>query len=74
MPMKNPPHPGRIIRQDCIEPLGLTITEAAHTLGVTRFRLANLRAAVPANFLSDISNAVRRFGHSSAGGGMVGQT
>ena len=36
MPMKNPPHPGRIVRQDCVEPLGLTITEAAKALGVTR--------------------------------------
>jgi len=42
MPMKNPPHPGRIIRQDCIEPLGLTITEAAKVLGVTRQALNNL--------------------------------
>jgi addiction module HigA family antidote len=40
--MKNPPHPGRIIRQDCIEPLGLTITEAAKVLGVTRQALNNL--------------------------------
>ena len=42
MPMKNPPHPGRIVRQDCIEPLGLTITEAARVLGVTRQTLNNL--------------------------------
>lgn len=42
MPMKNPPHPGRIVRQDCIEPLGLTITEAAKVLGVTRQALNNL--------------------------------
>ena len=42
MPMKNPPHPGRIVRQDCIEPLGLTITEAAKGLGVTRQTLNNL--------------------------------
>ena len=42
MPMKNPPHPGRIVRQDCIEPLGLTVTEAARTLGVTRQALNNL--------------------------------
>ena len=42
MPMKNPPHPGRIIRQDCIGPLGLTITEAAKVLGVTRQALNNL--------------------------------
>lgn len=42
MPMKNPPHPGRIVRQDCVEPLGLTITEAARALGVTRQALNNL--------------------------------
>jgi addiction module HigA family antidote len=40
--MKNPPHPGRIVRQDCIEPLGLTITSAAKVLGVTRQALNNL--------------------------------
>jgi addiction module HigA family antidote len=42
MPMKNPPHPGRIVRQDCIEPLDLTITEAAKVLGVTRQALNNV--------------------------------
>ena len=42
MPMKNPPHPGRIVRQDCVEPLGLTITGAAKVLGVTRQALNNL--------------------------------
>ena len=42
MAMKNPPHPGRIVRQDCIEPLGLTITGAAKALGVTRQALNNL--------------------------------
>ena len=40
--MKNPPHPGRIVRQDCVEPLGLTITEAARVLGVTRQALNNV--------------------------------
>ena len=40
--MKNPPHPGRIVRQDCVEPLGLSITEAAKALGVTRQALNNL--------------------------------
>jgi len=40
--MKNPPHPGRIVRQECIEPLGLTVTEAAERLGVTRQALNNL--------------------------------
>lgn len=42
MRMKNPPHPGRIVRQECIEPLGITITEAAERLGVTRQTLNNL--------------------------------
>ncbi len=42
MPMKNPPHPGEIIREDCIAPLGLTITQAAEGLGVTRKTLSQL--------------------------------
>lgn len=42
MKMKNPPHPGRIVRRECIEPLGLTVTEAAMALGVTRQTLNNL--------------------------------
>jgi hypothetical protein len=36
MPMKNPPHPGGFVLEECIEPLGLTITQAAQALGVTR--------------------------------------
>jgi addiction module HigA family antidote len=40
--MKKPPHPGRIVRQECIEPLGLTVTDAAARLGVTRQTLNNL--------------------------------
>jgi antitoxin HigA-1 len=42
MAMKNPPHPGLSVRHDCIEQLGLTITEAARVLGVTRQALNNL--------------------------------
>ena len=42
MPMKNPPHPGGFILRLCIEPLGLTITEAASALGVTRTTLSEL--------------------------------
>jgi addiction module HigA family antidote len=34
--MKNPPHPGGVIRRQVIEPLGLSVTEAAGILGVTR--------------------------------------
>jgi addiction module HigA family antidote len=42
MPMKNPPHPGQSVRADCIEPLGLSVTEAAKALGVSRQALNNL--------------------------------
>jgi len=36
MHMHNPPHPGEIIRDLCLEPLGHTVTEAAKALGVSR--------------------------------------
>lgn len=42
MPMKNPPHPGPSIRFDCLEPLGLTVTEAAKRLGVSRKQLSDI--------------------------------
>ena len=43
MRMKKPPHPGRIVRQECLDPLGLTVKEAAERLlGVTRQALNNL--------------------------------
>lgn len=42
MPMKNPPHPGEIIRDLYLEPLGLTVTAAASGLGVTRKTLSLL--------------------------------
>ena len=42
MPMKNPPHPGGFVRRQCIEPLGLTIKDAAAALGVIRTTLSEL--------------------------------
>jgi addiction module HigA family antidote len=42
MPRKNPVHPGRIVRHDCLEPLGLTVTAGAKILGVTRQTLNNI--------------------------------
>lgn len=42
MRMKNPPHPGQSVRHDCLEPLGLSITEGAKVLGVTRQAMNNL--------------------------------
>ncbi|MGB2622096.1 MAG: HigA family addiction module antitoxin [Candidatus Acidiferrum sp.] len=42
MAMKNPVHPGRVVRHDCLEPLGLTVTAGAKVLGVTRQALNNV--------------------------------
>ena len=42
MPMNNPPHPGEIVRSECLEPLDLTVTRAAQGLGVTRQALSDL--------------------------------
>jgi addiction module HigA family antidote len=40
--MHNPPHPGQVIRELCLEPLGLSVTAAAGALGVTRKALSEL--------------------------------
>jgi addiction module HigA family antidote len=40
MQMHNPPHPGQVLRELCIEPLGLSVTEAVEGLGVTRKTLS----------------------------------
>ena len=42
MTMKSPPHPGLTVRHDCLEPLGLTVTQGAKALGVTRQALNNV--------------------------------
>ena len=42
MPMKNPPHPGLSVRHDCLEPLGISVTEAARRLGVSRKQLSDI--------------------------------
>ena len=42
MPMKNPPHPGRSIKDACLEPLGLTVTEGAKVLRVARHTLSRV--------------------------------
>ena len=40
--MHNPPHPGEVIRELCIKPLGVTVTEAAKALGISRKALSEL--------------------------------
>jgi addiction module HigA family antidote len=42
MPMKNPPHPGRSVRNACLEPLGLSVTAGAKVLGVSRQTLTKV--------------------------------
>ena len=42
MPMKNPPHPGELVKYECLEELKLSITKAAEILGVTRQALSNV--------------------------------
>lgn len=49
MSMHNPPHPGEILRELCLEPLELTVTGAAEALGVSRKTLSailNCRAGI----------------------------
>ncbi len=49
MLMHNPPHPGEVIRELCLEPLGLSVTDAADALGVSRKTLSailNARAGI----------------------------
>ena len=60
MPMKNHPHPGRIVRQDFLEPLNLTVTEAARVLGVARQTINNLvneKAGISAEMAVRLSKA-----------------
>ena len=42
MAMHNPPHPGEIVKEDCLQALGLSVTQGAKVLGVTRQALSNL--------------------------------
>jgi addiction module HigA family antidote len=65
MVMKNPPHPGRSIKDACLEPLGLTITEGARALDVARHtlsRLINAQAGISPNMAIRLEKA---FGSSA---------
>ena len=60
MAMKNPVHPGAIVREDCLKPLGLSVTEGAKRLGVGRQTLSNLvneKAAVSIEMAYRLSKA-----------------
>jgi len=58
--MHNPPHPGDVLRELCLEPLGLSVTAAAHALGVSRKTLSsilNRRAGISAEMAIRLSIA-----------------
>ncbi len=60
MLMHNPPHPGEVIRELCLEPLDLSITEAARALGVSRktvSAIVNKRAGISAEMAIRLSIA-----------------
>jgi addiction module HigA family antidote len=62
MSMRNPPHPGGIVRRQCLKPLGLTVTEAAKGLGVTRQALSELvneRAGISVDMAIRLSKSLR---------------
>jgi addiction module HigA family antidote len=40
--MHNPPHPGEVLRELCLEPLGISVTDAAEALGVSRKTLSSI--------------------------------
>lgn len=42
MKMHNPPHPGEVLRELCLEPLGLSVSEAAKALGISRKTLSSI--------------------------------
>lgn len=60
MSMHNPPHPGGIVRRQCLEPLGLSVTAAARGLGITRQALSELineRAGISVDMAIRLSKA-----------------
>jgi addiction module HigA family antidote len=60
MNKRKPTHPGEVIREDIIKPLGITVTEAAKKLGVTRKTLSallNCRASLSPEMAIRISKA-----------------
>ena len=63
MNMHSPPHPGEVLRELCIEPLGLTVTEAARSLGVSRKTLSailNERAGISPEMALRLSKSLGR--------------
>ena len=70
MPMKNPPHPGRNMRLTCLEPLGLSVTDAARHLGVSRQALNNV-VNEKSSISPEMALRFEKMGWGTAGGWMT---
>jgi len=65
MKMHNPPHPGEMLKEGWLTPLGINITDAANQLGITRKHLSNIVNG-KANVTTDIALRLEAFTGSSA--------
>ena len=66
MPMKSPPHPGRSIKDACLDPLGLNVTDGADVLGVSRQSLSRLISGQIA-LSAEMAIRLEKAGWSNAG-------
>jgi len=66
MPMKSPPHPGRSVKDACLDPLGLNVTDGAAVLGVGRQTLSRLISGQIA-LSAEMAIRLEKAGWSSAG-------
>ena len=63
MKMRNPPHPGEVLKELCLEPLGLSVTRAAEALGVSRKTLSAILNGRAGNQLRDGTEVVEGIWH-----------
>jgi addiction module HigA family antidote len=63
--MKNPPHPGHSIKDACLDPLGLSVTEAAQVLGIARHTLSRVLNG-HAGISPDVAIRLEKAGWSNA--------
>ncbi|MFQ5671727.1 MAG: HigA family addiction module antitoxin [Nitrospinales bacterium] len=73
MAMKNPPHPGRSIKSACLDPSGLSVTEAARRLGVARHTLSRVIHG-HAGISPEMAIRLEKMGWSTARAWLAAQT
>ncbi len=72
MAMKNPPHPGRSIKNACLDPLNLSVTEGAERLGVARHTLSRVIHG-HAGVSPEMAIRLEKMGWSNAGAWLAAQ-